>query len=340
MNKRWFFISIVAFVCFTSCTSVRYPVYEPCPYNPFMNVINTNHFGIQNLDEQATVQTDNSTCHYKDFDIRFCFVDSVVTFEIKNNTNKSMIIDKSKCYVLYDGYATPVFKDVRSSRSTTFNNVQDAINNVQTNEAGVSMTVPPYSKYRVTNAESNLNKVIFTPFLNQGPTKSYTVYDNSNNIEFIIPYSFDYSLAKWETSRNRIYISRTEISNSFSDASTCTSAYNFHKYSATNDGFTEYATAGINPEVYSVDSRNLDIKKKRLRKINTANIVFGTLTIPSIWGAIGFFLCIGDDEDYPGKYAKILLGYKYIWWSKSYEPISAYRYELSSYYSPNAEDVR
>lgn len=99
------------------------------------------------MDQKGKIEPQSLTAHYDGFDVRYKIDNKfVVSLEIVNNTNKSLITDKSKCYVLYNGYSRDLFKDVRSSRSTTFNNVQDAINNVQTSDASVIMSIPPYSK--------------------------------------------------------------------------------------------------------------------------------------------------------------------------------------------------
>lgn len=126
-------ISIV--LSFTSCAA---PKFMPKPELLFPVYTNKGTIGVENMDAMAKVENEALTCHYEGFDVTYKFLkDFTITFEIKNNTNRSLIIDKSKAYVLYNGYSTQLFKDVRSTRNTTFNNVQDAINNVQTNEGGV-----------------------------------------------------------------------------------------------------------------------------------------------------------------------------------------------------------
>jgi len=164
------------------------------------------------MDSEGKIESNSLTCHYEGFDVRYVIQNNfVVKFVIINNTNKSLIIDKSKSYVLYDGYSNQLFKDVRSSRSTTFNNVQDAINNVQTNESGVSMTVPPYSKWELPIQETNVREIKKLPkFIKEVGIHSLTSFDNQETVEFVIPYSFDYSMAKWSTCRNRIYVNSIE----------------------------------------------------------------------------------------------------------------------------------
>ena len=194
---------------FASCAA---PKYVPLPTVTVPVTKNVNTFGLQNMDDAAKVETQALTCHYEGFDVIYKVESNLlVSFTIANNSNKSLIIDKSKSYVLYDGYSTPLFKDVRSTRSTTFNNVQDAINNVQTNEGGVSMTVPPYSKWELSIAETNVRPIQRIPDFRPTPgIYSLSPMDDQENVEFVIPYTFDYSLAKWETCRNRVFVSTIE----------------------------------------------------------------------------------------------------------------------------------
>ena len=189
------------------------PSYLPCPTEKYRIAEKTATFVIQNMDNHAQTETSKMIAHYDGFDVEYEVSSNfVVSFVIMNNTNKSMLIDKSKCYVLYDGYSTMLYKDVRSSRSTTFNNVQDALNNVQTNESGVLMTIPPYSKYKIPLEETNLRslKKVPTNFEIEGYS-TVSVFDNPEVVEFIIPYSYDYSMAKWETSRNKVYVGGVNV---------------------------------------------------------------------------------------------------------------------------------
>ena len=126
---------------------------------------------------------------------------------------KSLIIDKSKCYVLYDGYSKDLFKNVRSGRSTTYNNVQDAIDNVQTNESSITMSIPPYSKWSLPVEETNVaeSKMPSTFFWDAG-NHPLTAFSYGNpTIEFVIPYTFDYALAKWKTSRNKLFVGNIRV---------------------------------------------------------------------------------------------------------------------------------
>lgn len=252
-------------------------------------VKNTYTLGIQNVDEEAKVEEENLICHYENFDIRFKLIeDFIITFEIVNKSNKSMIIDKSKCYVLRDGYATELFKDVRSTRSTTFNNVQDAINNVQTNEGGVSMTIPPYSKYAVTVNETNIKPLEKLPeFITEEGTKTLTQYDGIDVTEFIIPYSFDYSMAKWSTCRNRVYFNST-ISEKVTITSGYYSEYPYDGKSYLNDNRTYYylykrdwKTPIDYTEANKIDDLNIGMYKKHRKNVIISHICFSPITIPT-----------------------------------------------------------
>lgn len=197
---------IIAVVVFSSCGSPKY-LTGPTLYYP--GIKNTCSFGIQNMDSKGKTENSALTCHYDGFDVEYVVQsDFLVNFVIINNSNKSLLIDKSKSYVLYNGYSTQLFKDVRSSKSTTFNNVQDAINNVQTNESSVLMTIPPYSKWALPIEETNLRQIKELPDFKYDPgLYALSPYDNKEIVEFVIPYSYDYSMAKWDTSRNRVYVS-------------------------------------------------------------------------------------------------------------------------------------
>ena len=206
------YLSVLLFLVL-ALTSCSVPQYLSGPELKYPTIDNKCSFGIQNMDENAKIENEKLTCHYNGFDIKYDILyDYKTTLTIVNSSNKSMIIDKSKCFVLYDGYSTQLFKDVRSSRSTTFNNVQDAINNVQTNEASVTMTIPPYSKWELPLNETNIRQIRkLPPFNTDYGVHPLTPYDNPETVEFVIPYSFDYSMAKWSTSRNRIYVNSIEV---------------------------------------------------------------------------------------------------------------------------------
>jgi len=195
------------------------PNYLAAPTLQYPIIEDVFSYGIQNMDDSAKVEGNDMICHYNQFDVKYKVDNKTITFELINNSNKSLIIDKSKSYVLYDGYANQLFKDVRSTRSTTFNNVQDAINNVQTNEAGVSMTIPPYSKWNLTINESNLHPISedrLPSFNSNIGIHAISPYEeNQELVEFVIPYTYDYSLAEWATCRNRIFIKSVDVHTAF-----------------------------------------------------------------------------------------------------------------------------
>lgn len=181
---------LLLLVLFASCAA---PTYLPPPPVQYSILESTYTFGVQNMDETAKVESEAMTCHYDGFDVHYQINnDMSTTFVIVNNSNKSLIIDKSKCFVLYDGYSNQLFKEVRSSRSTTFNNVQDAIYNVQTNEGSVSMSIPPNSKWALPIQESNIRSIKKLPIssFSEG-MHQLTAYDNQEVVEFVIPYSYD-----------------------------------------------------------------------------------------------------------------------------------------------------
>lgn len=264
----------------SSCAA---PTYLPRPDIMYPKISNKGTFNIQNMDNNAKVESNNLTCHYDGFDVVYRISnDFVVSFDIVNNTNKSLIIDKSKSYVLYSGYSSQLFKDVRSSRSTTFNNVQDAINNVQTNEAGVSMTIPPYSKWQLPLQETNVREIKTLPDFNTVVGRhSLTPYDNKETVEFVIPYSFDYSMAKWETCRNRIYVGSIETnaySDIYGDANYPKMISNCDYQIIRSNGAPDYSEAN------RVDAINRQRFKKHNRAVTASRITWGIITLPTTLG--------------------------------------------------------
>lgn len=287
---------IIAVLAFTSCAA---PTYLPRPTIQYPTIENKCTFGVQNMDEKAIVEGNTLTCHYEGFDVAYRILNNfVVSMVVMNNSNKSLIIDKSKCFVLYDGYSTQLFKDVRSSRSTTFNNVQDAINNVQTNEASVSMTIPPYSKWELPLQETNLREIKRLPDFNTSMgIHSLTPFDNKETIEFVIPYSYDYSMAKWSTSRNRIYVNSIEVKN----------GYTISNYISGNPEWlsnNQYLISRRNGEPDYSEANRIDVlNRKKYKKHKTQVIIADIICIPftltlSIWGAL-LGGCYNDDHRPP-----------------------------------------
>lgn len=266
-------------LAFLVCSCISAPQYLSCPAVSYPVVKNTCSFGAQNMDNEGKVESSNLTCHYDGFDIQYLFnEDFTLTFLIVNNSNKSLLIDKSKCFVLYDGYATQLFKDVRSSRSTTFNNVQDAIDNVQTNEASVLMTIPPYSKWKLLIPETNVKPISKLPkFTEEKGTKSLSQYDEQEVTEFVIPYSYDYSMAKWKTCRNRIFVNSVTCSEEFSydkgksfvPIPISTSQYEVKMYYD-----ADWATAN------RIDAMNRQKFRKHNRAVVASNTFWGIICAP------------------------------------------------------------
>lgn len=281
---------------FTSCTA---PAYLSCPTMQYPTIENKCTFGVQNMDEKAKVEGNTLTCHYEGFDVAYKILNNfVVSMVIMNNSNKSLIIDKSKCFVLYDGYSTQLFKDVRSSRSTTFNNVQDAINNVQTNEASVSMTIPPYSKWELPLQETNLREVKRLPDFNTTMgIHSLTPFDNKETVEFVIPYSYDYSMANWSTSRNRIYVNSIEVKN----------GYTISNYISGNPEWlsnNQYLVARRNGEPDYSEANRIDaLNRKKYRSHKTQVIIADIVCIPFTvgWSLVGALMggCYNDEHRPP-----------------------------------------
>lgn len=291
MNKKKITCLFDLFVIVLAFTSCAPPTYLPKPTVNYPGIMNTCTFGVQNMDEMAKIEPDLLTAHYDGFDVTYKISnDFVVSLIITNNSNKSLIIDKSKSYVLYNGYSTDLFKDVRSSRSTTFNNVQDAINNVQTHEGGVSMTVPPYSKWELPLQETNVRQLNKLPEFNLSVgVHSLSPFDNKETVEFIIPYSFDYSMAKWDTSRNRIYVNSIEtkeFSKTFPfTASGAPLMVKRNQYEVImRNGVPDFS------EVERINAINMEKYKKHKKAVSISHGVWGTVMLP-VFG-IGIF-CYG-----------------------------------------------
>lgn len=281
----YFFIFTVLVMC--SCSAPTYIV----PDIKTKCIVNEGIFSVQNMDNKGLVESQSLTTHYEGFDVRYKFVNNFVpTFEIVNKTNKSLIIDKSKCYVLYNGYSRDLFKDVRLSRSTTYNNVQDAINNVQTSDASVMMSIPPYSKWELPLSESNVKNIEKLPnFIEKQGTYPMQSYDNQEPVEFVIPYSFDYALGKWETSRNRVYVGQIEVyiqDELVLQTPKC--------YGANNYIFGKKITISDKNEIDRINEINIKKWKSHRHKVNASNIFWGTVTV---WTIYGPFWALGNNAN-------------------------------------------
>ncbi len=215
MKKNLLFLLII--VTFTCSCSTK--TFIPAPAKPLPPVnVTCNHYeyGIENVDKAAKCDRTTLTAFYESFNIKY-YLDDMhrMIFEIENRNNNSLIIDKSKSFVLYDGYTYELFKDVRTGKITTFNNVQDAVNSVQTNESSVTMSIPPYSKWVLVVPETNVKEVaIPKKYETIEGNYSLTPYTTEHTIEFIIPYTYDYKLASWKTARNRLYVDNIRVDKS------------------------------------------------------------------------------------------------------------------------------
>lgn len=189
-------------ILFVSCAS--YKSYLPVPdYDKYTITYNLT---MQNMDNEGICDLTSWNVTYNDFSVRYTINnDKKLVLEIDNKSNKTLILDKAKCYVLINGYSNELFKDIRSGRSTTYGNVLDAINNVQTNENSVTLQIPPYSRWTLPLSECNVPDV---PLPESQAEKTYSVYDAAGTVEYILTYTFDYTLAKWSTSRNRIWVEK------------------------------------------------------------------------------------------------------------------------------------
>lgn len=274
----YFFTLIIPMMC--SCAAPTYI----SPQNQTKCIVNEGKFSIQNMDNKGMVEPQSLTTHYNGFDVRYIVGYNLVpTLEIINKSNKSLIIDKSKCYVLYNGYSRDLFKDVRQSRSTTYNNVQDAINNVQTSDASVTMSIPPYSKWELPLSETNIKSIEHFPdFIEKQGTYPIQSYDNPEPVEFVIPYSFDYALGKWDTSRNRIYVGQIEVYNQSGVVSATRKCYDGISYS-----FGKEITILPNKsDIDRINEINIRRWKSHVHKVNASHIIWGTIFVWTIWGPL------------------------------------------------------
>lgn len=295
-NKVWqmslFLTCSIMLLC--SCGSTR-QLQELPPVS-----MTTNHYeySIQNMD--GTAQCNALTAIYEGFNVSYSLnSDKKMVMTIENKTNKSLIIDKSKCYVLYDGYSKDLFKNVRSGRSTTYNNVQDVIDNVQTNESSITMSIPPYSKWNLPVEETNLAESripsIFYWDAGNHPITAFT--DGNPTIEFVIPYTFDYALAKWSTSRNKLFVGNIRVEKSleylYSDLGqtidrTGVSSNEFYRTQATsNDLMSYYQTMNYNR---MIEEHNEKVENKK--EFWSGGLIFvGALGVAA--AITGFYLLIG-----------------------------------------------
>ncbi len=309
--KKYIIIALpILLLIIPSCASLHYlplPSTIDCPV-----VSNTGTFGVQNMDGNAKVENKDIVCHYSGFDVKYVVSNEfVISMQIINNSNRDLLIDKSQCYVLYNGNAIQLFKDVRMTGSTTFNDIKGAINSVQTSHGSVIMTLPSYSKWELHATETNIRSSKVPSFIYEEGLYSLSALDNPEPVEFIIPYTYDGTMRKWDTCRNRIYVSRINVSKSLvatrriknqeyvrpdSDlAMVSTNQYTIIKQNGSPD-FSEFNRINdINQETF----------RKHEKEVRTGRIIGAILTLPTIGGPVLFGIgalagCIKDDH-YPPK---------------------------------------
>ena len=302
-------------IVFASCSAPQYlalPSQLQCPV-----IQNTGTFSIQNLDEQAKVENNNLICHYDGFDIKYTFSDDFnIAFTIINNTNKDLLIDKSQCYVLYNGNASPLFKDLRLTGNTTFNDVQGAINNVQTGHGSVMMTIPSYSKWSLPINESNVKNIQLPPSKTAPGYYTLSPFDNLEPVEFIIPYSFDPTMREWKTSRNRVYVSSIDAKNAtvtvnrWATDKAASIDHGYYRPSSTPKVITtnQYRINKQNgkpdfSEVDRIDAINQSLYDKHNRQVKWGRAIAGVFCLPLPFFSIILWLRAsqGCDEHLPPK---------------------------------------
>lgn len=325
MKKHSLMVALIGLVmALASCSAPHYlalPSKVPCHA-----IKNTCSFGIQNMDEQAKIENEDLISHYDGFDVKYTISDDfTVSFTIINNSGNDLLIDKSQCFVLYAGNATQLFKDIHMTGNTTFNDVQGAINNVQTSHGSIMAIIPSYSKWTLPLSETNIRNVGTLPeFCSTSGTHSLSQYDNPETVEFIIPYSFDATMRKWKTSRNRIFVNRIVVENETLLLSRIHGNIHFpfdspgHYYSDTPYKepkmistkeyiFYRYLSDPDFSEVDRNDATNQKLYRKRKGWMIFANSLGCVVTAPTIIGAYFFGLEIlywgldGKEEYLPPK---------------------------------------
>lgn len=277
---------------FASCASPQYlalPDKVSCPV-----IQNTCSFGIQNMDRKAKVENSNLIAHYKDFDVQYSIADGfILSFTIINNSDMDLLIDKSKCFVMYDGNATQLFKDVYMTGSTSFNDVTGA-NQISTSHGRVMMIIPSYSKWEPKLNETNLHTSKVPDFIMAEGLHHLTVYDNPEVVEFSFEYSFDKKQTKWGSSRNKVYVNTVNVKHKimevnrrppYIDPSCLKKPISNNEYvSIQKNGEPDWS------EVNRIKAINQQLYKKHNTMVIAGRIVGGILTLPTIVGAALFWM--------------------------------------------------
>ena len=102
-------------------------------------------------------------------------------------------------------------------------------------------------------------------------------------MEFVIPYTFDYSLTKWNTSRNRVYVSNVEVTMESKSATETPHMQDLSSYS-----FGKVITKSMNNknEVDMINEQNIRKWKRHCHSVNASHFFWGTLFCWTIWGPI------------------------------------------------------
>ena len=295
---------VVLIMAFASCSGPKYlalPDKVSCPI-----IQNTCTFGIQNMDQKAKVESNNLVCHYKDFDVQYTLSDNfILSLTIINNSNTNLLIDKTKCFVMYDGNATQLFKDARMTGSTTFNDVTGSTH-ISTNHGRVMMIIPSYSKWSPTLNETNLRSSKVPPFMTEVGLHHLSVYDNPEVVEFSFEYTFDKKQAKWDISRNKVYVNAVNVTKDnllvvrhanyvkkytwsdeleykdacgYQDPSCLKKIISSHEYiNIQKNGEPDFT------EIERIDATNREMYNKHNAAVVTSRIVAGIITTPVIFG--------------------------------------------------------
>ena len=180
--------------------------------------------------------------------------------------------------------------------------MQDAINNVQTSEGSVSMSIPPYSKYALPVQETNVRSIQRLPLSNYSVGRHLlSPYDNQEVVEFVIPYSYDYSLSEWKTCRNRVFVNSVDVENIV----TTNPSYSQAPRWISN---TQYRTSVLSrdkidySEANRIDAINRARYKKHNKQIHISHALWGIPLIPSVWGILYMFTGWWNDSHEPPTY--------------------------------------
>lgn len=126
---------------------------------------------------------------------------------------------------------------------------------------------------------------------------SLSAFDNPEPIEFVIPYSYDYSLAKWSTSRNRIYVNSIVSVEKSVDKTEYVAAGNVlisgRQYvNIKKNGIPDFTEAN------RIDEINQQKFRKHNRVVKCSHLLCGPITCFMSWILYGCY----TDEHMPYQY--------------------------------------